>query len=114
MKPNSNWKEGDVIVFRGLGFHKIWYALPAIVVNHSADLVALFWRSGTHGKGRVKPSFENVTPVDVLSTPMDLLDRTWLDTDILMLMTPGLAHAVYIMWANSQRNYDASMLIFRS
>ena len=52
----------------------------------------------------MKPSFEKVTPLDVLSTPMELLDRTWLDTDVLMLLTPGLAHAVYVMWEEGQRN----------
>jgi hypothetical protein len=55
------------------------------------------------GKFRMKPSGEKVTPQDVILTPMDLIDRAWDTTDVLMLITPGAAHAVYVMWQAGQK-----------
>ena len=95
---------GDVIVFRGVSQKKIWYALPMFVVQDTQSLITLYWPAGTRGKWRMTPSGERVTPRDVILTPMDLIDRTWDKTDVLMLITPGAAHAVYVMWENGQKN----------
>lgn len=97
MNP-ATWNPGDVIVFRGLGQSKIWYALPVIVVEDRDDLLALFWRAGTTGKWRLVSPEIKVNPDDVINLPIPIIDRTWKDTDVLMLITPGAAHAVYIMW----------------
>ena len=95
-------KPWDIAVLRGIGRQKIWFALPTIVVRDSPELIALFWRAGTPGKWRMQPSFEKVSPGDVLSTPMELIDRSWTETDVLMLVTPEAAHAVYVMWEAGQ------------
>jgi hypothetical protein len=95
-------KPGDFAVLRGIGRQKIWYALPVIVVRDSPELVALFWRAGTPGKWRMKPSFEKVSPGDVSSADLEMIDRTWTGTDVLYLVTPGAAHAVYVMWETGQ------------
>jgi uncharacterized protein len=98
MNEISQWNNGDIIVFRSVSQKKIWYALPVFVVQDTPNLIALYWPAGTQGKWRMKPSGERVTPQDVLVTPLGLIDRTWDRTDVLMLITPGAAHAVYVMW----------------
>jgi hypothetical protein len=95
---------GEVIVFRGVSQSKIWYALPVFVVQDTPTLIALYWPAGTRGKWRMKPSSERVTPQGVILTPMEVIDRAWDTTDVLMLITPGAAHAVYVMWETGQKN----------
>jgi hypothetical protein len=103
MYEAAHWNIGDVIVFRGVSQSKIWYALPVFLIQDSPTLIALYWPSGTRGKFRMKPSGERVTPQDVILTPMDSIDYTWKKTDVLMLITPGAAHAVYVMWKAGQK-----------
>ena len=78
--------------------------MPVFVVRDTPDLVAVYWPAGTHGKWRMPPSGARVYPRDVLSTPMQVLDRAWDRTDVLMLIPPRAAHAVYLMreagWKN--------------
>jgi hypothetical protein len=93
---------GEIIVFRGLGRGKIWYALPVMAVKDAPDLVPLFWRAGTTGKFRGRSSGAKVTPAQVTSDQMVLFDKIWTETDVLMLVTPGAAHAVYVMWEAGQ------------
>ncbi len=104
MSGVSYHNSGGVIVFRGVSQKKIWYALPVIVIQDTPSLVALYWPAGTRGKWRMKLSGERVTPRDVMQTPMELIDRTWITTDVLMLITPGAAHAVYVMWEEGHKN----------
>jgi hypothetical protein len=104
MNENQRWNAGDVIVFRGVGQKGIWYVLPVFVVQDTPSLLALYWPSGTCGKWRMKSKEERVTPRDVMLTPMKLIDRTWDTTDVLMLITPGASHAVYVMWEEGQKN----------
>jgi hypothetical protein len=103
MMVHKGFDPGDSIVFRGLGQGKIWYALPVMVVKEAPDLVALFWRAGTRGKFRGQTPGAKVTPQEVISDQMVLFDKTWTETDVLMLVIPGAAHAVYVMWEESQR-----------
>ena len=104
MRENPHWKTGDVIVFRGVGQKGIWYALPVFVVQDMPNLIALYWPAGTQGKWRMKPSGAKVTPYDALLTPMEIIDRTWDKTDVLMLIKPGAAHAIYLMWEEGWKN----------
>lgn len=58
-------------------------------------MIALYWRAGTW----VKIPEERFTPQDMLSVEqLDLIDKMWTKTDVLMLATPGAAHSVYAMW----------------
>jgi hypothetical protein len=101
----SKWHPGDIIVLRGLGQNKIWYALPVIVVQDTPDLMAVYWRAGTCGKWRMKPTWDKVTPHDVRFIPLEMHDRTWNKTDVLMLIPPAAAHAIYVMWEAGQQNH---------
>jgi uncharacterized protein len=99
------WLPGDITVLRGLGQNKIWYALPVIVVQDTPDLIAVFWRAGTKGKWRIKATGDKVTPHDVRFTPLELHDRIWDKTDVLMLIPPSAAHAIYVMWEAGQHHF---------
>jgi predicted RNA-binding protein associated with RNAse of E/G family len=36
---------------------------------------------------------------------LDLVERKWVDTDVLMLATPGAAHVVYVMWEEGHTSF---------
>ncbi len=89
------WKSGDPIVLRGVWRQKLWWALPVTVVQDTPDLIALYWRPGHCDRS----PRERLTPRELLSTEqLDLVEHVWKETDVLMLYTPGAAHAVYVMW----------------
>jgi predicted RNA-binding protein associated with RNAse of E/G family len=95
MSFTSHWMPGETITIRGVWHGKLWWACPVRVVQDDPGLIALYWRAGTITKSpRGRPM-----PQDLLSTEqIELVDRPWVSTDILMLATPGAAHAVYTMW----------------
>lgn len=95
----SRWNPGDVVVLRGVWREKLWWAGVATVVQDDPGLIALYWPAGTPDKA---PQWR-LTPKDLLSAEqVALVDRKWVGTDVLMLATPGAAHAVYVMWEEGQ------------
>lgn len=102
LSTTSRWKSGDAVVLRGVWRQKLWWAVPVTVVQDGADLIALYLPAGT----REKSPGRRLTPRDLLSTEkLDLVDGMWVDTDVLMLVTPGAAHAVYAMWEEGQTSF---------
>lgn len=102
MNTISRWMPGNPIVLRGVWRQKLWWAVPVTVVQDTPNLIALYWRAGTRDKSPRK----RLTPQDLLSTEkLDLVDRTWVETDVLMLVTPGAAHAVYAMWEEGHTSF---------
>jgi hypothetical protein len=72
------------------------------VVRDDPDLIALYWPAGTPDKVPKR----RLTPRDLLSTEqVALTDRKWVNTDVLMLTTPGAAHAVYAMWEEGHTSF---------
>ncbi len=99
MIPSDHfWHPGDVILYRGVGLSKIWFAIPARIVSDTPDLIAVYWQAGTRTKMRKMPSGVRFTPMEVLHASIPMLDSVWLRTNVLVLITPGEAHAVYAMW----------------
>ena len=95
MTHPTPWLPGTPIVLRGVWRGRIWWAASVTVVRDDPDLIALYWRPGTPQK---QPR-ERLTPQDLVSTePPPLLDRPWVDREVLALATPGAAHSVYAMW----------------
>lgn len=92
------WKTGDPVVIRGVGDRKIWWACAATVVKDSPDLIALYWQAGAPNRIPER----RLTPQDLFSDGHSLVSRQWTDTDVLMLVTPGSSHAVYVMWETGQ------------
>lgn len=95
MNQRTEWSPGTPVVLRGVGFGNLWWAMPAIVVQDTPDLVALYWQAGT----RWKDVSLHATAQDLLaSTKACLVDHVWEETDVLMLAVPGESNAVWVMW----------------
>jgi hypothetical protein len=95
MSTASHWLPGDPVVLRGVWRGRIWWAAAVTVVRDDLDLIALYWRPGTPQKQPLR----RLTPLDLVSTePPPLLDRAWVDREVLALAVPGAAHSVYGMW----------------
>ena len=91
-------KPGDAVVLRGVWRDRLWWVCAATVVQDTPDLLALYWRAGTP---TMTPA-ERPTPRDLLTNDICLVPGRWVETDVLMLVTPGAAHAVYVMWEAGQ------------
>ena len=94
----QHWKAGEVIVLRGVRRKTVWWACPAITVCDTPELTAAYWPAGTLN---MDPD-RRPTPQDLLSNEVHLVPHTWVQTDVLMLVTPGSAHAVWIMRETGQ------------
>jgi hypothetical protein len=95
MNHIPTWQPGDAVVLRGRGFGFIWWAVPARVVQDTRELVALYWCAGTPWK--VVP--RHPTGREILAaTRVDLLDKVWSRTNVLMLKKPTEAHSIWLMW----------------
>ncbi|HVM72343.1 MAG TPA: DUF402 domain-containing protein, partial [Anaerolineales bacterium] len=79
---------------RGVWHHKLWYACPVIIFQDSPEMIALYWRAGTPN---IVPN-RRPTPHDLLIDNIHLIPHHWTDTDVLMLVKPGEAHSVNLMW----------------
>lgn len=94
MGPSDRWQPGDVVVLRGVGFGKLWFAMPARVVQDLPERIALFWREGTHWKD----VSDHPLGREVLTLrKAELIDLTWTETDVLLLAGPGEAHTIWAM-----------------
>lgn len=95
MGITTHWNPGEPVVLRGVWNHRLWWALPVTVVQDTPNLIVLYWPAGTPNK----LPLNKLTPQDVLAVDeVHLVDGEWVDTDVLMLVIPGAAHAVYTMW----------------
>ena len=102
MNANSRWTSGDHVVLRGVWRQRLWFASPVTVVQDTPALIALYWRAGTWEKVPRK----RFAPQDMLSTEqLDLVDKIWVKTDVLMLVVPGAAHSVYAMWEEGHTSF---------
>jgi hypothetical protein len=95
MRSKSHWHRGDQILLRGIWKGKIWFAIVAYVVQDTDDLVALYWRMGTPNR---LPGWR-ITGKDFLTKEQPKLKpSTWTHTNLLMLVKPGAAHSVELLW----------------
>jgi len=92
------WKAGDTVALRGVWRNILWWAGCATVVQDTPELIAMYWQAGMTN---MNPA-QRLTPADLLSNNVHLVPHTWVATDVLMLATPGAAHAVYVMWETGQ------------
>jgi Protein of unknown function (DUF402) len=81
-------------VLRGVWHHKLHWVCPGIIVQDSHDLIAIYWQAGTPNMIPDKRS----TPRDLLLNNIRLVPHHWTDTDVLLLVKPGSAYDVEVMW----------------
>lgn len=99
---SAHHAEGEHVVLRGAWHGRLWYAYPAIVVQDTSALIALYWRSGTEGKSLGR----RIAPQDMLTTEKpNLIDTRWVNS-VLALAMPGAAHAVWLMRAEDQKSFS--------
>lgn len=79
---------------RGVWHCKLHWACPGIIVQDSPDLIAVYWQAGTPNRVPDKRS----TPQDLILNNIRLIPHHWADTDVLLLVKPGSAHDVEVMW----------------
>ena len=102
MGEHPRWKHGDHIVLRGVRHGKLWFAIVATVVQDTPELIALYWPVGTPNRtfGR-RPSVSDL----ISPNPIDLVKGEWRKTDVLMLVSPGASHSIYVMWDPGQTRF---------
>ncbi len=93
---------GTEATLRGVGA-KVYWAYPTTVVQDTAGLIALYLPAGAEGKDveRKPTPQEFMTPENIR-----IVDVTWERTDVLMLIVPGEAFSVYLMWEAHARHLD--------
>ena len=94
------WSSGDAVLFRWLPQRRVSRVWPMIVVEDSAEVVALFIRRGAPTKVRVRPDGSpldhSVRYAERFHSPWRLGDGRWHGHDMLMLTRP---HAEHAFWA---------------
>ncbi len=94
MDTAIRWRQGDIVVMRGVLKGKLWWACPSYVVQDSPDLLARYWPAGTPTRSPItRPTVE-----DALNNRIALIDRNWTEHDVLSLNIPGSAHSIDLMW----------------
>jgi len=93
-------KIGSHATLRGVG-NKVFWAYPTIVIQDTADLIALYMPAGVLGKD----TDHKPTPAELLSPEkINIVDCQWERTDVLMLIVPGEAFSIYVMRETGTRN----------
>ncbi|NMC86099.1 MAG: DUF402 domain-containing protein [Anaerolineaceae bacterium] len=93
---------GTQVTLRGVG-KKVFWAFPTIVVQDTSELIALYLPAGVFGKNvEHRP-----TPIELLSPEnIHIVDCQWSRTDVLMLIVPGEAFSIYLMWKSGTKDLD--------
>ncbi len=107
MNHTPYWTAGDQIVLREVWRGKVWSAKPVTVVQDTTHLIALYMATGTCWKQPRALDGGSVQPHTLLPAgEWQLADQTWVGGDALFLITPGAAHAVYVMWAEGHSSLE--------
>lgn len=102
MSISRHWLPGDSVVLRRVWRRKLCRVTAATVVQDTPELIALYWRKGCP----LKVTREPFRPTKLLSAErLNLVDGVWGGTDVLLLVSPRAAHAVYAMWQSGHASF---------
>ena len=102
MNPISFRQAGENATLRGVGV-KVFWAYPTIVIQDTAELIALYMPAGVLGKD----TDHKPTPKELLSAEkINIADCQWERTDVLFLIIPGESFSTYAMWETGTKNLD--------
>ncbi len=100
MHPISFRQAGENATLRGVGV-KVFWAYPTIVIQDTAELIALYMPAGVLGKD----TDHKPTPKELLSAEkINIADCQWERTDVLFLIIPGESFSTYAMWETGTNN----------
>ncbi len=94
-------KSGTTATLRGVGI-KVFWAYPTIVVEDSADLIALYMPAGVIGKN---VSHRPTTQEMLTPETLEVVDHQWQRTDVLFLIKPEDAFSIYLMWDTKTKEF---------
>ena len=98
------WSSGNQILYREVTHGKVWTARPVTVIQDTRDLIALCLHCNT--------SWKLCAPLDADTDllqckanlrPWKLIDAVWRYGNTVILISPGKAHAVHVMWDQQQK-----------
>ena len=99
------WSSGNHVLYREIAHGKVWTARPVTVIQDAHDLIALYMRPQTHWKVCAPPDAETtLLHCKANLRQWKLNDAVWSYGDTVFLISPGMAHAVHVMW-NPQRQF---------
>ncbi len=102
MNPISFRQAGENATLRGVGV-KVFWAYPTIVIQDTAELIALYMPAGVLGKD----TDHKPTPKELLSAEkINIADCQWERTDVLFLIIPGESFSTYAMWKTGTNNLN--------
>lgn len=87
----AHWPPGTPIILREISHGQVWSGRPVIVVEDSADLLALYMPEDTRW---AQPRNPDGSPVWLRPREWMLRERVWAGGSTLRLATPGAAHSV--------------------
>lgn len=100
MNSNSAFIPGMEVTLRGVG-KRVFWAYPTVVVQDTPGLIGLYLPTGSAGKNvQTRPAPQELLDPDKLA----IVDHQWSRTNVLIIIVPGDAFSVYVMWQASTRN----------
>ena len=92
------FKAGEQVVLREWFGGAVFSARPEIVVQNTADLLALYIPAGTQWKQPGRSSGGRVAIPGLLTGDWALFDAVWTGSDCLRLTIPGAPYSVLVFW----------------
>jgi hypothetical protein len=96
------WSRGDLVLERRFRMGRLRWALPLSVVASTPELHALHLAAGTTFMRAVDADGDVHRGPD---EDWQLAPRVWTDTRVLVLLRPGRAHALWVVWDASDDRF---------
>ena len=107
MTEHSFFTFGQIIVLREIWQSKVWSARPAILVQDTPEMLALYAPPGTMYRHPKTLKGERVKPRNRLWSDWILKDEKWTDYHLLRLTIPDSNYSVLVFWdAPDMRFHD--------
>jgi uncharacterized protein len=97
------FKPGQTVLVREIWQGKIWTARPMVLVQDTAELLALYWVPGTRWKRARNHQGGEVPTLDRKMQKWELHDDIWKGEGTLRLSIPGAKYSILI-FRNSDNN----------
>ncbi len=101
----ARWQPGDQFLLREVHRGSVWAARPAVVVEDTAELTALYLPPGMRWKRPV--ASHSLAPLRMPAQQWRLDDATLAGARTLYLTQPGVANAVHLWWVAPDWRFDS-------